>query len=129
MPPTTRTIIHPIPLGEFARCELCQRTFVGKYEELVDATGATIYKCLCGVCAGSQMVARNSQPFSQALKGASMSTYTVRVEFVIDIEADNEMEAENWGYDWRPEHPQTGASVQPSRSNSEKLSSEGASQK
>ncbi len=68
---TIHTVIHEIPLGQFAKCKLCWRVFPGKYEELVDAMGVTIYKCLCPVCAGSQMVARYEP--SHRIEGASQT--------------------------------------------------------
>lgn len=70
MTPTTHIITHRIPLTRWKSCQLCLRPLSWEYEELVDAAGVTIYECLCGGCAGIQMVARSSQPFSEALKGA-----------------------------------------------------------
>jgi hypothetical protein len=46
------------------------------------------------------------------MRRSKMAEYEIVVTFRITVEAEDEEEAENWGYDWTPKHPQTGESVE-----------------
>lgn len=51
-----------------------------------------------------------------------MKKYAVDVTFEIIFDAENEEQAENWGYDITIVHPQTGEHIQPWKSDATLLS-------